>query len=424
MRQPKRKAIEPGVYIRVNDAGDRCGDTFEIAWKDAQRRSQRRGGFRTISDARDALHKAKARRVDRVREPARTRLTFAAVAEQWKAAEVAALRPATQAVYGAALGHLLPELGRRRMDAITSARVKEYARAKSASGLAGWTIASHLTVISAVFTFAIRDLGFPGLSPTAGLRRGDRPDRARGGMRIVNDDELGRLLDCAPADHRLYLAVLAQTGMRKSEALGLVWDDVGEDTLRVHYQRDRRTGERVELKNSKSSHARRTVVVTPGLIAALREHRIASPRSQRFDYIFASTDYHAVDRAWSTTRKAAGFGKLEHDGRVVVQAMRLHDLRHSHVSSLIAEGWDVVRVAARIGDTIATVQETYAHLFDSARYAEAERASLARYDTLRGRDGTQFTPGMAPTDSDRPQQPPIAPAAEVADLRAVRDRAQ
>jgi len=418
MRQPKRKAIEPGVYCRVNAAGDRIpGSSYEISWKDAQRRTQRRGGFATLGDARDALTKAKARRVDRVREPKRVRLTFAATLAQWLAADVARLRPGTQSVYRAAAKHLLPEFGRRRMTAINRAHVRTYIAKQHAAGLAGWTIASHLTVLSSVFRFAIDDLGLPGPSPTTGLRRGDRPERAQGGMRIVNDEELARLLDHAPPGHRLYFAVLAQTGCRKSEALGLVWDDVGEDTLHVAYQRDRRTALRVDLKNSKSAHARRTVVVTTGLIAALREHRMATARKGRFDYVFAGTDYHAVDRAWVKTRDAAGFGKVEHDGRLVVPAMRLHDLRHSHVSSLIAEGWDVARIAGRIGDTIQTVHAVYAHRFDSARYADVERAQLtARYD--------QIPYEMATREGDRRQQPPAAQVADLTDLQAKRGRAR
>ena len=43
--------------------------------------------------------------------------------------------------------------------------------------------------------------------------------------------------------------------------------------------------------------------------------------------------------------------------------IRVHDLRHSHVSLCIELGYSVVLVARRIGDTVPVVMRTYAHLY-------------------------------------------------------------
>lgn len=51
----------------------------------------------------------------------------------------------------------------------------------------------------------------------------------------------------------------------------------------------------------------------------------------------------------------------------------IHDLRHTHVSGLIADGWDPVEVAGRIGDTLATTLRVYSHEFDSARPTQRDR---------------------------------------------------
>ena len=45
-------------------------------------------------------------------------------------------------------------------------------------------------------------------------------------MRILAADEVGRLLDSAPARYRPLLATAAFTGLRLSELLGLVWAEV------------------------------------------------------------------------------------------------------------------------------------------------------------------------------------------------------
>jgi hypothetical protein len=110
----------------------------------------------------------------------------------------------------------------------------------------------------------------------------------------------------------------------------------------------------------------------------------------------------SVDHAWRRALKSAGLADPQ---------PTIHDLRHTHVSSLIADGWDPVEIAARIGDTLATTLAVYSHEFDTRRRGEQRRKALeARYDA-----------GMA---THRPQQSATSPnggTVEVADLQAVRD---
>lgn len=46
-----------------------------------------------------------------------------------------------------------------------------------------------------------------------------------------------------------------------------------------------------------------------------------------------------------------------------VQRIRVHDLRHSHVSLLVEFGYRSYAIADRIGDTPEMVDKTYAHLY-------------------------------------------------------------
>jgi integrase len=55
-----------------------------------------------------------------------------------------------------------------------------------------------------------------------------------------------------------------------------------------------------------------------------------------------------------------------------------HDLRHTHASALIADGWDVESVSARLGHSdVATTQRIYIHEFDAANRSDERRAKLA-----------------------------------------------
>jgi integrase len=62
-----------------------------------------------------------------------------------------------------------------------------------------------------------------------------------------------------------------------------------------------------------------------------------------------------------------------------VPAPTFHALRHTHASRLIAEGWDIEEISARLGHSdITTTQRTYVHEFDAARRSTDRRARLAR----------------------------------------------
>jgi integrase len=81
----------------------------------------------------------------------------------------------------------------------------------------------------------------------------------------------------------------------------------------------------------------------------------------------APRDHRVVGRAFTQAIERAG----------VDEAVTFHFLRHTHGSQLVAAGWDVAAVATRLGDSIATVQQTYLHEFDAQRREDAQRDALA-----------------------------------------------
>jgi hypothetical protein len=85
-----------------------------------------------------------------------------------------------------------------------------------------------------------------------------------------------------------------------------------------------------------------------------------------------------------------------------------YDLRHGHASLLIREGWDVVRVARRMGHSPTETHRTYAHVFD--QYEDTMAVSMealiesARAETVSpkcpsengsGRSAKESTPESA-----------------------------
>jgi integrase len=362
---PRRVRVESGIYERPDGR-------LEIGWRDARGKLRWRVVDGKLKAARAELAQEHAKRARGEAVAADPRLTFDAAAEAWWEARVTRLRPATQRAYGPALKHLRAHFGRQRIASIAPADVAAYVAAKS--HLKGWTVKGHLTVLSAVYRYANRHLGVAAPNPVSALDSVERPktDDSKP-KRILNADELARLIAAVSPRHRLIFRLAAETGCRLAEVLGLAWEDIDVkgQAITFTYQLDRH-GKRVPLKTARS---RRVLEVTPGLAGELRKHKLASEDTSPRALVFVRSSGRGHDHrnvGGRVLARAVGRAKL------AAPAPTFHDLRHTHASALIADGWDVESVAARLGHSdVATTQRIYIHEFDAANRSDERRAKLA-----------------------------------------------
>ena len=66
-----------------------------------------------------------------------------------------------------------------------------------------------------------------------------------------------------------------------------------------------------------------------------------------------------------------------------VKRIRLHDLRHSHVSYLINLGFSAVAIGDRVGHESVTITDRYSHLFPSVQKQMAEKLDEAFNQTYK-----------------------------------------
>jgi integrase len=362
----RRIRVERGIYRRP-------GGSFEVGWRDATGRQRWRTVDGGVMAARRALAEAHTQRARGERPPADPRLTFAAAADRWWEGRAVRLRPATQASYAARLQHVRGVLGHRRLTDISSADVAAYVADRETEAK-GWTVRGELVVVNSVFAFAVRHLGFQGSNPVAVLDRVERPSSAdQRPKRVLDGQELTRLLAAVDEPHRVLFQLAAETGARLSEVLGLVWRDVDFEAQAVTFamQLDRQ-GRRQELKTARS---RRTLEVTPALIAALRARRLASRFASDGDFVFASRTGTALEQRNIGGRVLA---RAVAAAKLAEPAPTFHSLRHSHGSRLVAQGWDVEEVSDRLGHAdSATTLRTYVREFDKVRRSDDRRRRLA-----------------------------------------------
>lgn len=265
--------------------------------------------------------------------------------------------------------HVLPRLGQRRLDEIGVDDVLALIGELREGGYSAWSIRSILTPLSRLFSHAVRRDVIP-VSPISKLDRTERPNVWKREQRILNSEEIGRLLDAAPPRYRTLVATAILTGLRQSELLALRWRDVDFDAeiIRVRSALDRH-GDDVPPK---TEHAVRDVILIPTLAAALGEHREASPFKSSEDYVFASrvgTPLH-----WRNVSRRALKPALAEAG---IEALRWHDLRHTFASLLIGGGANVVFTSRQLGHGSSDITlRVYSHLFDRAEQAQRARDLL------------------------------------------------
>lgn len=193
-------------------------------------------------------------------------------------------------------------------------------------------------------------------------------------MNLWTPAEAVQFLNTARA-HRLHAAfyLLMATGLRRGEMLGLQWGDLKGD--RLHVRRSYTIiGGKPAWSTPKTQRGVRFVVLPPDTLAVLEQHRQQQAGERAFlgdawlegDFIFTLEDGHPVapgtfHKTWLRLQKEAGVPKV-----------RLHDLRHLHVSLLVKQGFDPRTIADRVGHTDpAFTMRRYAHMFEEQRQAAA-----------------------------------------------------
>ncbi|MGH9117238.1 MAG: tyrosine-type recombinase/integrase [Acidimicrobiales bacterium] len=278
--------------------------------------------------------------------------------------------------------HLVPDLGRRRLDQLAAADVRRLLNAKTDEGFAPATVRHIHATLRAALEQAVRDDLLQ--RNVARLVRG--PKVSQEPIRPLDVGEARLLLKTAQRD-RLYAlwAVGLGVGLRKGEALGLAWEhvDLDDGWLRVSLSLQRIDG-RLRLDEPKSRRSRRTVPLPPMCVEALRAHarRQADERRSAGDYwtdsglVFTTTigtpiDPRNVNRWFAALCERAG-----------VRRIRPHDMRHTCASLLLAQGVSPRVVMEILGHSqISVTMNLYAHVLPGMN----EEAANLMQDALVGR---------------------------------------
>ncbi|WP_288018854.1 site-specific integrase, partial [Tepidiforma sp.] len=320
-----------------------------------------------------------------------SRLTVADWLRQWLEQRRPHLRETTFERYRAsAEGRLIPALGRLPLQQLKPIHVQQaYARWQD-EGLAPATIASHHRVLGKALKDALR-LQLIGRIVTQAVEVPSAHSRTID-LTTIDLQGLIRSLDEAEQPWRTAILLIAYTGMRRSEALGLEWQDIdldrfpdaGVGTASIRQARTRTAAGAILVREPKTRAGVRQVPLLPPVVQALREwrtrqlaHRLASGADwQAGDFVFsvgpAPMRPDSLTVWW--TRHARRHGLT----------IRLHDLRHLAATLMAQYGVPPRVIAQVLGHARASFTlDVYAGKPDFAVLVDAVQALGRAYRDAR-----------------------------------------
>jgi integrase len=336
----------------------RRGNSWILQWREGGRQCRKSLG-RTSQREADRLRRLKEEELQRARYAGVVSLPSPASGIPaleafivhtylpWRGQE----HPATQyGEIGRWANHLLPRFGTLQLDRISKSALETYKATRRKDGVKAATITKELRSLQAALNRAV----FLDLLPR-NPARGVRPpkDLESRPPRWYSPAELGHLYTHSvhlPGDEQAkglppnglpdwspVWRLMANTGLRRTEALQLRWEHVDEAGVRILSTETART----------KSGRWRLVPVSAGATSALARLRAMTGSTP---YVLPQVHADALTAAFRRHLGRAGL-----DGS-------LHCLRHTFCASLVSSGVPLRTVQVLAGHAGITTTERYAHL--------------------------------------------------------------
>src|SRR5690625_1472606 len=196
------------------------------------------------------------------------------------------------------------------------------------------------------------------------------PDKTIKAENFLNQSDLTTILTAAQdvlnITNYSMLLLLANTGMRKGEALGLQWQNIDLENNTIKIERTRDTD---GARSPKTLNSYRMIHVDDITISQLKKYRSWCKRKlltygkllNDDEFVFISYT-RAIPVGNMTINKSLN-KVIEKTG---IKRITVHGLRHTHATILLNKKVSVATVAKRLGNTAAEINRTYVHSHDVA----------------------------------------------------------
>lgn len=308
-------------------------------------------------------------------DPDAGKVTFEEYAERWLV-ERPQLRPRTQELYEGQLRlHINPVLGSVELGQISPSRIRTWRAGMIAAGKPGAsTIAKCYRLVHAVFATAVEDgivLRNPCQVRGASTERpAERP--------VATIEQVFELAETIEPEFRAAVLLATFCGLRLGEirALRVKRIDLLHRTVRVVEQYQQLANGTAVLGPPKTDAGVRTIAIPAAIVPDLEQH-LANVGSDPEALLF-------VTKSGGPMRPATLHAAWQRAcGRVGIEGLRFHDLRHTGNTLAAATGASTKELMSRMGHASARAALIYQHATRDRDAAIADSLSTMVTDALQ-----------------------------------------
>ena len=246
---------------------------------------------------------------------------------------------------------ILLYFGNKRVNDITAADIRQWQNELIKMGYSPTYLKTINNQLSAIFNYAVR---YYDLKSNPCAKAGSMGKSKAEEMDFWTGEEFRKFIDSVMNKRLSYMAfmTLYWTGMRLGELLALNPKDVDLEkrtiTITKSYQR---LGKKDVITPPKTPKSKRVITIPEFLAADIKDYMDSLYELQENDRLFPITKYY-LEHEMQRGIKESG-----------VKRIRVHDLRHYHVSLLISMGFSAVSIGNRVGHESVDITYRYAHMF-------------------------------------------------------------
>lgn len=335
-------------------------------WTGEKKQTQKRG-FKTKRDAqaweREQLHKVSAD-LD---------MTFASFFEQYTADMQTRIKENTWATKEHIIRtKLIPYFGKLKMSSITAQQIitwqNELMNYKDEKGkpLSPVYLKTIHNQLSAIFNHAVK---YYNLRENPCKKAGSMGKKKNREMLFWTKEEYLKFAEVMMDKPLSYYAfeMLYWCGIREGELLALTPADFNfeKNTVSINKSYQRLNGQ--DLITTPKTEKSNRVITMPQFLA-----------DEMKDYLRMLYDVGENERMFTVTKSYLHREMDRGAKEAGVKRIRIHDIRHSHVSHLIDMGFSAIAIADRVGHESIDITYNYAHLFPSKQTEMADKLNMER----------------------------------------------
>lgn len=260
----------------------------------------------------------------------------------------------------------IPFFGNKKLSNIKRDDVEALKAHLFEAGITAPTIAKYLTTLKIAFNAACA-WGYLQSNPAKFVKK---PTFKKYEPIFLTPEQLKKMVDTAPDRHKAIMATACFTGMRRSELLGLKWDDVDFNNQKIYVRRSLQWGSRFygnnfQFLDTKTLASKRNIDIPNFLVTLLKEHQLrqlVEIPENKHNLVFPNDDGQPL--------YAAGLIRYIFEPVLKMSGLppvRFHDLRHSYASMLIGQNANIKYVQKQLGHSnVQMTLNVYSHLLPDA----------------------------------------------------------